>query len=137
MAAGDEFARRLTDEALSRMHYLHAAITEAMRLYPPVPISMHHCKQDDVLPDGTFVGKGWSLNHSVYAMSRLEGLWGKDCEEFRPERWLRKDGTFQPESPFRFPVFHAGPRMCLGKELAYIQMKLTGISGGMLCWFLK
>ncbi|XP_039830731.1 cytochrome P450 94C1-like [Panicum virgatum] len=84
---------------------------------------MHCCKQDDVLPDGTFVGKGWTVNHSVYAMSRLEELWGKDCEEFRPERWLREDGTFQPESPFRFPVFHAGPRMCLGKELAYIQMK--------------
>jgi cytochrome P450 len=110
-------------DELREMHYIQAAITESMRLYPPVPMGMHYCKQDDVLPDGTFVGKGWAVNHSVYAMSRLESIWGKDCEEFRPERWLREDGTFQPESPFRFPVFHAGPRMCLGKELAYIQMK--------------
>jgi len=113
----------ITFDELREMHYIQAAITESMRLYPPVPMGMHYCKQDDVLPDGTFVGKGWSVNHSVYAMSRLEELWGKDCEEFRPERWLREDGTFQPESPFRYPVFHAGPRMCLGKELAYIQMK--------------
>ena len=120
---GETTATAFTFDELREMHYIHAAITESMRLYPPVPISMHHCKQDDVLPDGTFVGKGWTVNHSVYAMSRLEELWGKDCEEFRPERWLREDGTFQPVSPFRFPVFHAGPRMCLGKELAYIQMK--------------
>jgi len=112
-----------TFDELREMHYIQAAITESMRLYPPVPMGMHYCKQDDVLPDGTFVGKGWAVQHSVYAMSRLEGLWGKDCEEFRPERWLREDGTFQPESPSKYPVFHVGPRMCLGKELAYIQMK--------------
>lgn len=32
--------------------------------------------------------------------------------------------SFSPESPFRYPVLHAGPRVCLGKEMAYIQMKL-------------
>jgi len=40
MAAGDEFARRLTDEALSRMHYLHAALTETLRLYPSLPLAV-------------------------------------------------------------------------------------------------
>jgi len=120
---GETTTTTFTFDELREMHYIQAAITESMRLYPPVPVGLHYCNQDDVLPDGTFVGKGWAVQHSVYAMSRLEGLWGKDCEEFRPERWLREDGTFQPESPFRFPVFHAGPRMCLGKELAYIQMK--------------
>ncbi|URD88612.1 cytochrome P450 [Musa troglodytarum] len=49
-------------------------------------------------------------------------IWGRDCNEYKPERWL-ENGVFNPESPFRFPVFHAGPRMCLGKEMAYVQMK--------------
>ncbi|KAG2547696.1 cytochrome P450 94C1-like [Panicum virgatum] len=110
-------------DELREMHYIHAAITESMRLYPPVGMGMHCSKRDDRLPDGTFVGKGWVVNHSMYAMARLESLWGEDCEEFRPERWLREDGTFQPESPAKYPVFHVGPRMCLGKEMAYIQMK--------------
>jgi cytochrome P450 len=48
---------------------------------------------------------------------------GNDCEEFRSERWLGEDGAFRSESPFKYPVFHAGPRVCLGKEMAYIQMK--------------
>jgi cytochrome P450 len=111
-------------DELRDMHYLHAAITESMRLYPPVAMDTHGCKQDDFLPAGTFVGKGWLISYSAYAMARMEDMWGKDCEEFKPERRLGgEDGAFRPESPFKYPVFHAGPRMCLGKEMAYIQMK--------------
>ncbi|KAF3327233.1 Cytochrome P450 94C1 [Carex littledalei] len=56
-------------------------------------------------------------------MGRLEDIWGKDCMEFKTERWIDENGVFKPESPFRYPIFHAGPRMCLGKEMAYIKMK--------------
>ncbi|XP_047046346.1 cytochrome P450 94A2-like [Lolium rigidum] len=110
-------------DALREMHYLHAALTESMRLYPLVPIDSQSCAADDMLPDGTHVGAGWSVTYSAYAMGRLEAIWGEDCAEFRPERWLGDDGAFRPESPFRYTVFHAGPRTCLGKEMAYVQMK--------------
>ncbi|TKY62746.1 Cytochrome P450 94A1 [Spatholobus suberectus] len=114
-------------EELKEMHYLHAAISETMRLYPPVPVDTKACLDDDVLPDGTRVGKGWFLSYHTYAMGRMESVWGKDCTEFKPERWL-ENGAYEGESPFRFPVFHAGPRMCLGKEMAYIQMKSIAAS---------
>ncbi|RWR79885.1 cytochrome P450 94B3 [Cinnamomum micranthum f. kanehirae] len=109
-------------EELREMHYLHAAIAEALRLYPPVSVDTKACLKDDVLPDGTFVGKGWFVTYNAYAMGRMEAIWGKDCEEYVPKRWL-DNGLFRTESPYRFPVFHAGPRMCLGREMAYIQMK--------------
>ncbi|KAH7446253.1 hypothetical protein KP509_01G047500 [Ceratopteris richardii] len=57
-------------------------------------------------------------------MGRMEFLWSPDALEYKPERWL-KDGAFQPESPFKFTAFQAGPRMCLGKDYAYVQMKMT------------
>ncbi|KAF9618385.1 hypothetical protein IFM89_001108, partial [Coptis chinensis] len=43
---------------------------------------------------------------------------------FRPERWLDNNGVFHIESPFKFTAFQAGPRICLGKEFAYRQMKI-------------
>uniref|UniRef100_A0ACD5U5N8 Uncharacterized protein n=1 Tax=Avena sativa TaxID=4498 RepID=A0ACD5U5N8_AVESA len=120
----DEFSRSLTDEALNRMHYLHAALTETLRLYPSVPLDNKECFSDDVLPNGFSVGKGDIVYYTPYAMGRMERLWGDGAHEFRPERWLDEDGVFQPESPFKFTAFQAGPRICLGKEFAYRQMKI-------------
>lgn len=114
-------------DELREMHYLHGAISEALRLYPPVPLDSKVCLKDDVWPDGTFVGKGWFVTYQTYAMGRIESIWGKDCHEFRPERWL-ENGVVRQESPFRFPAFHAGPRTCLGKEMAFIQMKSIAAS---------
>ncbi|PIA40571.1 hypothetical protein AQUCO_02500346v1 [Aquilegia coerulea] len=115
-------------DELRQMHYLHAAISEAMRLYPPVAVDTKACLKDDVMPDGTFVGEGWFVTYSAFSMGRMEKIWGKDCNEYVPERWLENNGTFRPESPFKYPAFHAGPRMCLGKDMAYIQMKSIAAS---------
>lgn len=37
MPIGD-FTENLTEQALNKMHYLHAALTETLRLHPPVPM---------------------------------------------------------------------------------------------------
>jgi len=114
-------------DELREMNYLHAAISESLRLYPPVPLLLRKCLVDDLLPDGTPVKSGWMVMYNAYAMARTETIWGENCREFRPERWL-EDGVFRPKNPFQFPVFHAGPRVCLGKDMAYIQMKAVAAS---------
>ncbi|XP_030522708.2 cytochrome P450 94A2-like [Rhodamnia argentea] len=125
-----------TYDELKSLHYLHAAVTESMRLFPPVPINSRLTVDDDVLPDGTRMGKGWFADYSAYAMGRSEEVWGPECREFKPERWLdgsdgdrdgneddRQNVRFRPSDQWKYPVFHCGPRMCLGKEMAYVQMK--------------
>ncbi|XP_061347238.1 cytochrome P450 704C1-like [Gastrolobium bilobum] len=119
-----EFVSSLTDEALEKMNYLHAAINETLRLYPAVPWDAKFCFSDDTLPDGYNVNKGDTVAYLSYAMGRMKFIWGDDAEEFRPERWLDHNGIFHPESPFKFTAFQAGPRICLGKEFAYRQMKI-------------
>lgn len=76
-----------------------------------------------MLPDKMAVKKGMSVTYHAFTMGRMEGIWGEDCKEFKPERWLDGCGVFQPRSPFRFLMFHARPRTCSGKEMAYTQLK--------------
>ncbi|KAM6584626.1 hypothetical protein CsatB_011628 [Cannabis sativa] len=123
----NDFIENITDAALDQMHYLHAALTETLRLYPVVPINGRCADIDDTLPDGFKVKKGDGVYYISYAMGRMPHLWGEDAEEFRPERWL-VNGIFQPESPFKFIAFHGGLRICLGKDFAYRQMKILSIA---------
>ncbi|KAK4415985.1 cytochrome [Sesamum alatum] len=119
-----DFAATMTEEDLEKMHYLHAALTETLRLYPAVPVDAKVCLSDDTMPDGYSVKKGDMVAYQPYAMGRMRFIWGDDAEDFRPERWLDENGCFQQESPFKFTAFQAGPRICLGKEFAYRQMKI-------------
>ncbi|KAI5076967.1 hypothetical protein GOP47_0009032 [Adiantum capillus-veneris] len=110
-------------EEIRKMHYLHAALSESMRLFPPIPSDPKYAAEDDVLPDGTKVQKGYEVSYNVFAMGRARQVWGDDCLKFKPERWLGEDGAFVAVSPFKYPVFQAGLRTCLGKDFAYIQIK--------------
>ncbi|XP_022756619.1 cytochrome P450 86A1-like [Durio zibethinus] len=112
------------DEA-DRLIYLKAALAETLRLYPSVPQDFKYVAQDDVLPDGTFVPAGSTVTYSIYSVGRMKTIWGEDCLEFRPERWLSPEGDKfdPPKDGYKFVAFNAGPRTCLGKDLAYLQMK--------------
>jgi cytochrome P450 len=109
---------------LSSLVYLHAAICECLRLYPPVPFEHKAAAAADVLPSGKQLKAGDKVIMFAYSMGRMEGVWGKDCMEFRPERWLNEEGTkLRYEPSYKFISFNAGPRMCLGKEMAFVRMK--------------
>ncbi|CAD5333079.1 unnamed protein product [Arabidopsis thaliana] len=103
-------------EDLKLMNYLHAAITESLRLYPHVPVDTMNCVEDNVLLDGTFIGKAWRISYNAYAMGRMESIWGKDCERFDPERWIDEtNGCLEVRILLSF--------LRLGNGMASIQMK--------------
>lgn len=125
---GDDVSTWLNEpldyEEVDQLVYLKAALSETLRLYPSVPEDSKHVVADDVLPDGTFVPAGSSVTYSIYSAGRMESTWGEDVMEFKPERWLTPDGkTFTMHDMYKFVSFNAGPRICLGKDLAYLQMK--------------
>ncbi|KAI4313247.1 hypothetical protein L6164_026240 [Bauhinia variegata] len=125
----EEFSYSLTfkPEEIKKMDYLQAALSEALRLYPSVPVDHKEVVEDDSFPDGTVLTKGTKIIYAIYAMGRMEAIWGKDCRDFKPERWLR-DGHFMSESAYKFTAFNGGPRLCLGKDFAYYQMKYAAAS---------
>lgn len=125
----DEMNKAFDYEGLKEMNFLKACLCESMRLYPPVPWDSKHAAGRDVLPDGTRVRRGDRVTYFPYGMGRMEELWGKNCCEFEPNRWFDQpvkgkcNGALKCVSPYMFPVFQAGPRVCLGKEMAFIEME--------------
>ena len=56
---------------------------------------------DEVFPDGTVVKKGTKVVYAIFSTGRMESVWGRDCREYKPERWLRDVG-FMSESAYKF-----------------------------------
>ncbi|KAK8328367.1 hypothetical protein V6Z11_A11G246600 [Gossypium hirsutum] len=103
--------------------YLHGALCEALRLYPPVPFQHKEPLKPDILPSGHPVHPTMKILFSLYAMGRIKSFWGEDCLEFKPERWINERGRIKHEPSYKFMSFNAGPRTCLGKDVAFLQMK--------------
>ncbi|OEL32287.1 Alkane hydroxylase MAH1 [Dichanthelium oligosanthes] len=111
-------------EEIKELVYLQAAVFETLRLYPPAPIERKAVLHDDIMPSGHGVRAGDTVLISLYAMARMEPVWGDDCQEYRPERWLSDDGSkLQYVPSHKFLTFSSGPRMCLGKDIGVMQLK--------------
>ncbi|GMF43780.1 unnamed protein product [Phytophthora fragariaefolia] len=111
-------------EEVSELTYVEAALRETLRLYPSVPIVSKEAVQDAVLSDGTFIAAGTLAGLPMYGLGRMTHVWGDDASEFMPERWIDSAGKLISVSSYQFVAFNAGPRLCLGKNLAMLEMKL-------------
>nr|KYP33829.1 Cytochrome P450 86A2 [Cajanus cajan] len=111
-------------EGLGKLVYLHAAVSEALRLYPPVPLEHKCALKSDVLPSGHRIDAKTMIIYSLYSMGRMEEIWGNDCLKFRPERWISKGGGIIQVPSYKFIAFNAGPRSCLGKNISFNEIKM-------------
>ncbi|KAH0682144.1 hypothetical protein KY289_019896 [Solanum tuberosum] len=95
---GEGEKRRLfkVDEVKNAI-YLHAALCESLRLYPPIAIQHKTPLETDILPSGHHVHSIMRVMVLLYAMGRMEHIWGYDASEFKPERWISKRGTVKHE----------------------------------------
>ncbi|OWZ03332.1 hypothetical protein PHMEG_00024955 [Phytophthora megakarya] len=123
LATSDEYMPSL-DELL-HLPYLDAVISENLRLLPIFPYTSRQCIRDTVLPDGTFIPAGAVLGLPHYVMARLKNVWGDDAAEFIPERFLDPNtGEVLDLPAATSAAFGAGPRICVGRRLATMEMKL-------------
>lgn len=112
-------------EESRKLVYLHGALCESLRLFPPVALEHKAPIRPDNLPCGNYIRENSRVIVSFYSVGRMEEVWGKDCLEFKPERWISGSGKIKHEPSYKFVAFNAGPRTCLGKEMAFIQMKMV------------
>ncbi|KAI6702639.1 hypothetical protein NL676_011775 [Syzygium grande] len=80
------FAASMGEEALEKMHYLHATITETLRLYPALPVDSKICFSDDVFPDGF---SPFRLDHGFVSVKHVTFL-GKLSYQYKQEYGMTK-----------------------------------------------
>lgn len=113
----------ITIEEVNKLGYMIACLQEGLRYYPPVPTGFPR-----VVPvggdtiSGRWIPEGTAVQISQHAANHSPRNF-KDPDSFVPERWLGsekyKDDNRAVVNPFSF-----GPRNCLGKNLAYAEMRL-------------
>ncbi|CAN9404725.1 unnamed protein product [Alternaria alternata] len=112
--------------------YLTAFLQEAMRMTPPVAAEPSR----EVLPGGTTVGDhyfpaGLHLSTGLYCLSYNSNVYPEPFK-FRPERWIvdetGKEGSSAESVRLAedgFCAFSYGTRGCVGKNLAWLEMRLV------------
>jgi cytochrome P450 len=72
-----------------QLPYLDAVIKEAGRLHPPFGLHLErHVPPEGAVICGAHLPGGTIVGTNSWAIHRREDPFGKDADEFRPERWL-------------------------------------------------
>uniref|UniRef100_A0A5K0WZB9 Cytochrome P450 n=1 Tax=Nymphaea colorata TaxID=210225 RepID=A0A5K0WZB9_9MAGN len=95
-------------------------LNESLRLYPPAALLPRQAFEDTMLGD-LQIPKGLSIWIPVLAIHHSEELWGKDANEFNPERFAGRSFA----SGRHFMPFAAGPRNCIGQAFAIMEAKVV------------
>ncbi|KAF9634223.1 Cytochrome P450 [Lasiodiplodia theobromae] len=103
-----------------QLPYLMAVIAEGLRLYPPGSQGFPRISPGAVV-DGVWVPRGAECYTSAWSPTHDEAYF-HDPFAFKPERWLDPNCTDVKEASQPFSL---GPRGCLGRNFAYVEMSLT------------
>ncbi|PYH43686.1 cytochrome P450 [Aspergillus saccharolyticus JOP 1030-1] len=108
---------------LAQLKYLNACIEEGLRVYPPVPVGApRQVPEGGMTVCGEFVPANVSVSVHQWATYRSPENF-KRPDDFVPERWT-DDPEFASDNKAAFQPFSYGPRNCLGKNLAYHEMRI-------------
>jgi cytochrome P450 len=111
----------------SRMHYMLAVIDESFRMYAPLTTGLPRLTPPaGICIDGQWVPGNMRVSVFPVSASRSPRNFHKP-EDFIPERWLKYqdvDSPFAKDKRSAMQPFSMGPRNCIGKNLAYMEMRL-------------
>lgn len=100
---------------------LDAVIKETMRVHSTSSLGLPRIVMGDgVTLHGHFFPVGTVLSVPAYTIHHSKEIWGADADEFRPERWM----ALTERQKKAFIPFSYGPRACIGRNVAEIEMAI-------------
>lgn len=114
-----EIGAATVEQALPRLVYTRAVVSEALRLYPPAYTISRQAIGDDRV-DGIKIAAGSQVVVLPWVLHRHRRLW-KDPDVFDPTRFLP---DAPPPDRFAYLPFSTGPRVCVGAAFAMAEAML-------------
>ncbi|KAH7039774.1 cytochrome P450 [Microdochium trichocladiopsis] len=114
----------ITMSSVNELQYLLAVFNEGLRMYPPVPMGLPRFPPaGGETVDGYYIPEKSSIAVPHWAAYQCEQNWA-DPQRFVPERWLGTDPRYANDKRDVLQPFSTGPRNCIGKNLAYAEMRV-------------
>ncbi|RYP09093.1 hypothetical protein DL765_008573 [Monosporascus sp. GIB2] len=109
--------------SVGNLRYMLACLNETLRMYPPIAAGLpRQAPKGGGTVSGHFVPEGTQVAVWQWAINHAPELW-TDPKVFHPERFLG-DPRFANDRLDAMQPFSTGPRNCVGKNLAYAEMRL-------------
>lgn len=118
--------------ALYSCQNLQAFIKETLRMSPPVPADLsREVLEGGLVVDGQYFAPGVRVSTACYCMHHNKDIY-EEPFKFSPERWIVDESDKTGASAEKVALaesgympFSAGPRSCVGKNLAYLEMGIV------------
>ncbi|KAM6921145.1 cytochrome P450 2J4-like [Xenentodon cancila] len=105
-----------------KMPYTDAVIHETQRMGNIIPLNVPHMANKDTTLDGYTIPKWLNfLQPMLNSVLHDKSMW-ETPHTFNPQHFLDQDGTFRKREAFT--PFSAGQRVCLGEQLARMELFL-------------
>ncbi|GJE96530.1 cytochrome P450 [Phanerochaete sordida] len=104
--------------------YITALLYELLRWHPVTPIALPHRTSADSYYQGCFIPAGTNVFGNSWAILHDPTLY-PEPHRFRPERFLRADGSLNPDARVPVEGFGFGRRICPGRHFAQDMLWIT------------
>ncbi|CAJ2506672.1 Uu.00g078580.m01.CDS01 [Anthostomella pinea] len=113
----------ITLNSVNNLTYMLACLNESLRMYPPVAGALpRQVPRGGGVISGTPVAEGTVVAVWQYSVNHHPDYWTEPMT-FAPERWMG-DPKYKSDQLDAMQPFHIGPRNCIGRNLAYAEMRL-------------
>jgi len=107
-------------QKLHDLSYTISVLDEALRLYPPFWMIDREAQENDQF-NGLKISKGTTIVAYIYGAHQNEDHW-KEPQRFDPSRFDKEN--IKKNHPFAHIPYGGGPRVCIGQNMAKMQILL-------------